>query len=49
MKKSNVFNSIQSYQVDGRVIMKSCVQWNTVYDGKELRFKRGSNPGPLDQ
>ena len=39
----------QSYQDDGRMIMKGCVQWNPVYDRKDLRLRRGSNPGPLDQ
>ena len=42
--QSTVF---QSYQDDGRVIMKGCVQWNPVYDWKDLRLRRGSNPGPL--
>ena len=33
----------QSYQDDRWVIMKGCVQWNPVYDGKDLRLRRGSN------
>ena len=40
---------VLSYQDDGQVIMKSSVQWNNVYDYKDLRITRGSNMGPLDQ
>ena len=29
--------------------MKDCVQWNPVYDCKDIHLRRGSNPGPLDQ
>ena len=29
--------------------MKGCVQWNPIYDWKDLRLRQGSNPGPLDQ
>ena len=38
----------QSYQHDGRVIIKRCVLWNYVYDWKGLRLERGSNPDPLN-
>ena len=34
----------QSYQDDGQMIMKGCVQWSPVYS-----LERGSNLGPLDQ
>ena len=37
----------QSYQNDGRVIMKSCVQWNPVYEVKG-RLRRGLVPGLLE-
>ena len=40
---------IQSYQDDVHVIRKGCVQWNPVYDRKDPRLRRSSNPGPLDQ
>ena len=30
------------------MIMKGCVQWNPVYDWKDLRLWRGSKPGLLD-
>ena len=39
----------QSYQDDGRMIMKGCVQWNPVYNSKDPRLRRGSNSRPLDQ
>ena len=29
----------QSYQEDGWVIMKDCVQWNLVYGWKDYRLK----------
>ena len=35
----------QSYQDDGGMIMKGCVQWNSVYGRKDFRLERGSNPG----
>ena len=38
----------QLYQDDGR-LKDGCVQWNSVYDCKYPRLKRGSNPGPLDK
>ena len=38
----------QSYQDDGKVIIKVCVQWNPVYAWKDFRLQRGSNPWPLD-
>ena len=34
---------IQSYQDDGHVIRKGCVQWNPVYDRKDPRLRRSSN------
>ena len=43
---STVFHS---YQDDVRLITNGCIEWNLVYDWKDFRFKRGSNPGPLDQ
>ena len=39
----------QSYPGDGRVIIKVCVQWKPIYDSKDPRLTRGSNPGPLDK
>ena len=39
----------QSYQVDGWVLMKSCVQWNPVMIEKDPCLKRGLNPGPQYQ
>ena len=39
----------QSYQDNGKVIMKGCVQLNPVYSGKEFCIQRESNPGLLDQ
>ena len=39
----------QSYQDNGQVIMKGCVQWHLVCGWKNFCFKQGSNPGPLDQ
>ena len=45
-----VFSTVfQSYQDDGRVIMKSCAPWNHVYDWKVLSLERGLNKGPLHQ
>ena len=29
--------------------MKGLAQWNPIYDRKDPRLKRGSNPGPLDK
>ena len=37
----------QSYLDDGRVMMQYCVQWNSVYKGKDLYLRWGSNTGPL--
>ena len=45
MSFSTVF---QWYQDDGRVIMKGRAQ-RTRYNWKDLRLRRASNPGPLDQ
>ena len=39
----------QSYQDNGRVIMKGCVPWNLMYGGKDFHFHCESNAGPLDQ
>ena len=39
----------QSYQNDGLVIITGCVQRDPVYDRKDPRLKRGSNPRPLGQ
>ena len=44
-----VFNSFYSYQDDGSEVLKGCVQWNSVSDGKDSRLQRVSNPEPLDQ
>ena len=34
----------QSYQDDGKMIMKGCVQWNPVYGRKDFRLEQGSRP-----
>ena len=39
----------QSYQDAVRVIMKGCVQRNSVYGWEDFASRRGSNPGMLDQ
>ena len=40
----------QSYQDDGQVIMKGCVQWDPFTIGNIYSIvRRGSNPDPLDQ
>ena len=40
-----VFSTVfQSYQDYGRVILKSCVPWNHVYEWKGLHLERGLNP-----
>ena len=39
----------QSYQDDGWVIIKGCVQWNLFYGWTDFRIKRGWNPLLLDQ
>ena len=41
---STVFHS---YQDDGRLIMKGCVPWNSVYGSED--FAVGIELGPLDQ
>ena len=38
----------QSYQDDWRVIMKDCLQWNSVY-GEKISLLAGIELGPLDQ
>ena len=45
MSFSKIF---QSYQDNGLVIMKGCVQWNPVYNEKDLCPRFDSNPRPLD-
>ena len=37
----------QSYQDAVRVIMKGCVQWNSVYGREDFASRLGSNPGML--
>ena len=44
MSFSTVF---QSYQDDERVILKNCVQWNTILCMKSFYFQRESDPGQL--
>ena len=39
----------QSYQEDGRLIMKGCVQWNPIYELRRLHPEQGLNSGPLDR
>ena len=39
----------ESYQDDGRVIQKGCVQWNPSYHWKDSRLQPVSKPGPLYQ
>ena len=39
----------QSYEGAVWVIMKGCVQWNTVYGWEDFALRLGSNPGMLDQ
>ena len=39
----------QSYQADGRLIMKGYVQWNPFLRLRRFRLNGGSNSGPLDQ
>ena len=38
----------QSYQDDGRMKMKGCVQWNPVYGWKDFCLKQGLNQGTID-
>ena len=35
---TSISTVFQSYQDDGLVIMKGCVQWNCVYGWKDFRF-----------
>ena len=37
----------QSYQDDSWMVMKGYEQWNPIYDRKDFRLQRFSNPGPL--
>ena len=46
---TSVSTVIQSYQDDGHVIRIGCMHWNPVYDRKDPRLRRSSNPGPFDQ
>ena len=39
----------QPHQNNVWEILKSCVQWNLVYDRKDPHLKWGSNLGQLDQ
>ena len=39
----------QTYQEAVRVIMRGCVQWNSVYDWEDFASRLGSNPEMLDQ
>ena len=39
----------QSYQDDERLIMKGCVQLNSVYGREDFAPSGGSNSGPLGQ
>ena len=39
----------QTYQEAVRVIMRGCVQWNSVYGWEDFASRLGSNPGMLDQ
>ena len=45
-----LFNSISVIynQDDGRLIMKGCVQWSSVYGGEDFALA-GIELGPLDQ
>ena len=38
----------QSYQDNGWMIMKGCVQWNLIFSQKDFRLKLGLNMGLLD-
>ena len=53
MMDDEIFKSFktifQSYQDAVWVIMKGCVQWNSVYGWEYFASRRGSNPGMLDQ
>ena len=42
---------LQLYQDTGKVIMimKGCVEWNLVYDRKDIHLRWGLNQGSLDQ
>ena len=40
---------VQSYQDEGRVIIKGCVEWLVVHGWKYFRFHQESHPGPLYQ
>ena len=46
MSFSTVF---QSYQDDGKGIMKGCVQWNPIHGYTDFHLHLELNPGPLGQ
>ena len=46
---TSFFTVFQSYQNDGCVILKSCLQWIPVGNYKGPGFLWASNPGQLDQ
>ena len=46
---SSFLTVFQSYQDDGRMIMKGYVRWNPVYDWKDPRLRQGSNSGPINE
>ena len=37
------FQHYLSHQGDGNLIIKGCVQWNSVHGGEKFRLERGSN------
>ena len=39
----------QSYQDDEQMIMKGCVQWNPIWDSKDLCLIKTLNLGLLDK
>ena len=43
------FSTFQSYQDIGRVIMKDCVQCNSIYGQKNFCLSQELNPDPIDQ
>ena len=43
------FTIFQSYQDDEWLVMKGCMQKNSVYGQKDLCLQRDLNLGPLDQ
>ena len=45
----SILTVFQSYQDDEMVLMKGCVQWNLVYDGKISPSSGSQKQGPLNQ